>query len=158
MFTILRFLLFSLATVEIALATKGDSWILHVMTHKLVLLRPIRTLNETYTAWVFTSRSWPHHCLYWMFLENVCIYSICWTVMIWLVQDAHQRGFRSGYTECRLIKWVYAIYLRIHSTTPLIILYYIVLYCSVVFNSSQNGVKLSKPLTNSLPSWILFNF
>ncbi len=42
--------------------------------------------------------------------------------MIWLVQDAHQRGFRSGYTECRLIKkWVYAVYLRIPSTTPLII-------------------------------------
>ncbi len=40
--------------------------------------------------------------------------------MIWLVQDAHQRGFRSGYTECRLIKkWVYAVYLRIPSTTPL---------------------------------------
>ncbi len=30
--------------------------------------------------------------------------------MIWLVQDAHQRGFRSGYTECRLIKkWVYGM-------------------------------------------------
>ncbi len=42
--------------------------------------------------------------------------------MICLVQDAHQRGFRSGYTECRLIKkWVYAVYLRIPSTTPLLV-------------------------------------
>ncbi len=24
---------------------------------------------------VFTSHSWPHHCLYWIFLGNICIYS-----------------------------------------------------------------------------------
>ncbi len=33
---------------------------------------------------------------------------------------AHQKGFRSGYTQSQLIKkWVYAVYLRIPSTTPL---------------------------------------
>ncbi len=77
---------------------------------------------------VFTSRSWPHYCLYWMFLENICINSHAIGLVthmldcrdLPIVQDAHQRGFRSGYTECRLIKkWVYAVYLRIPSTTPL---------------------------------------
>ncbi len=37
-----------------------------------------------------------------------------------LLNVAHQKGFRSGYTQSRLIKkWVYAVYLRIPSTTPL---------------------------------------
>ncbi len=54
--------------------------------------------------------------------------------MICLVQDAHQRGFRSGYTECRLIKkWVYAVYLRIPSTTPLV---------DVMLEASRQSIKV----------------
>ncbi len=63
-----------------------------------------------------------------MFLENVCIYSHVIGLVTHML-DCHDlvsagrasyRRFRSGYTECRLIKkWVYAVYLRIPSTTPL---------------------------------------
>ncbi len=82
-FTVFTFLLFSFATVEIALAT-AIAGFLHVVTSKLVLLVLLREsairLRVAY-KWnihcmrVFTSCSWPHHCLYWMFLENICIYS-----------------------------------------------------------------------------------
>ncbi len=75
------------ATVEIALAT-AIAGFLHVVTRKLVatFMRPCRTFCARAPSgfeykWnihcmrVFTSRSWPHHCLNWMFLENICIYS-----------------------------------------------------------------------------------
>ncbi len=69
--------------------------------------------------------------------------------MIWLVQDAHQRGFRSGYTECRLIKkWVYTVYLRIPSTTPLIIDIELVGVCWCSVNMTVIFHKILNPTAN----------
>ncbi len=42
--------------------------------------------------------------------------------MIWLVQDAHQRGFRSEYTECQLIKKLSLHHWLYHMTTCVILL------------------------------------
>ncbi len=41
--------------------------------------------------------------------------------MIWLVQDTHQRGFRSEYTECQLIKKLSLHHWLYHMTTYLTI-------------------------------------
>ncbi len=108
----------------------GSQWSKAMVDVPIRVWRHVKTINKIniHCMRVFTSRSWPHYCLYWMFLENICIYSHAIGLVTHMLDcpdlpmDAHQRGFRSGYTECRLMKkWVYAVYLRIPSTTPLII-------------------------------------
>ncbi len=118
----------------------GSQWSKAMVDVPIRVWRYVKTINKIniHCMRVFTSRSWPHYCLYWMFLENICIYSHAIGLVTHMLDcpdlpmDAHQRGFRSGYTECRLMKkWVYAVYLRIPSTTPLV----------TVFGSAQKGIK-----------------